>query len=82
MSVALIDLHYVVLLREVVVKLHCMDSFNFGKDYCQAPGCFPPGEVIGQDGGEAHGCYLKISIFLVDLFFKEELNLNYVCNIS
>lgn len=52
-----------------MVKLQCTHSFNFSKGYCQARGCFPPDEVIGQDEGEPHGCYLKTSIFLVDLFF-------------
>lgn len=42
-----------------VVKLHCTYSSNFSKAYCQAQGCFPPDEVIGQDGGEPLGCYLK-----------------------
>lgn len=69
MGVALVGFHHVVILREAAVKLHCTHSFNFSKGYCQAQGCFPPREVIGQDGGEPHGCYLKTSIFLVDLFF-------------
>lgn len=75
-------IYHMVILREVVEKLHCMYSFSFSKDYCQAHGCFSPDEVMGQDRGEPHGCYLKISIFLVDLFFFKELNPSYICNIS
>jgi hypothetical protein len=82
MSVALVGLYHTVILMVAVVKLHCTHSLKFSKDSCQAHGSFPPDEVIDQDGGEPHGCYLKTSIFLVDLFFKQELNPSFICNIS
>lgn len=46
-------------------------SFNLSNDDCQPCGCLHPDEVISQDGGELHDCYLKPSVLLVDLFFYE-----------
>lgn len=33
--------------------------FNLSKGGCQPCGCFYPNEVISQDGGKPHDCYLK-----------------------